>query len=149
MQALTFTIDARRYAIPLANVAEVVPAVNVHDLPNAPSIVEGAVNVRGEILPVLALRAKLGHESRPVGPTEYFILVRARARRAIVRSDSTPLIASLPDAVETGDEPVGRAIAGVIPLQDGLALFHDLDAFIDAVDDGVLTAALATALVTT
>ena len=142
METLLFTIDRRRYLIPLAQVAEVVPAVNVLPLRNAPSVVEGAVNVRGEILPVLSLRARLGHVPRGVQSSEYFIVVRAKARRAILRSDTTPEIISLPEPGQVGPQLVDQAIAGVLPMADGLALFQDVDAFIDAIDVSDLTSAL-------
>jgi purine-binding chemotaxis protein CheW len=143
MESLVFTIDARRYAIPLAQVAEVLPAVNIHAVPDAPSIMEGAVNVRGEILPVVALRAHLGHAARAVRATEYFILVNARARRAVLRSDTTPEIATLPDVDSPGREVVDRALAGILPMADGLVLFHDINRFIDSADNAALTSALA------
>ncbi|MDB4916654.1 MAG: cheW7 [Gemmatimonadetes bacterium] len=143
MESLLFTIEARRYAIRLAHVAEVLPAVNVQPLSGAPSIVEGAVNVRGEILPVLSLRARLGHPARAVRATEYFILVNARARRAILRSDTTPVIVSLPDVSNQGDEGVDHALSGVLPMADGLVFFHDMDEFIDADELGALTSALS------
>lgn len=141
--ALLFTIDAAHYAIPLRDVGEVVPAVNIVALPDAPAIVEGVVNVRGEIVPVLALRSKLGHAPRRSAVSEYFILVNARHRRVIVRSDTTPEIVSLPEAEAPRDEPVERALAGVLPLPNGVAMFQDINRFITADEEPVLEAALA------
>ena len=135
MNALLFTIDEQRCALPLAQVVEVVPAVNVQALPDAPSMMEGVVNVRGEILPVLAVRARMGLAPRAVHASEYFILVRAKTRRVIVRSDTTPEIVALSGVPDLGLESVDRALAGVRPLPDGLALFHDVDAFMAARDD--------------
>lgn len=129
MNALLFTIDARRCALPLVQVVEVMPAVNVQALPDTPSMMEGVVNVRGEILPVLAVRARMGLAPRAVHASEYFILVRAKTRCVIVRSDTTPEIVALSDVPDLGLESVDRALAGVRPLADGLALFHDVDAF--------------------
>ncbi len=143
--ALLFTIDAARYAIPLRDVAEVVPAVNVLALPDAPPIVEGVVNVRGQIVPVLSLRARLGHAPRVPLSSEYFILVNARARRVIVRSDTSPTIVSLPDlqATDAADEEVERALAGVVPLPNGIAMFQDINRFITADEEPSLDAAIA------
>ncbi|MEP6999295.1 MAG: chemotaxis protein CheW [bacterium] len=140
--ALLFSVDTRRYALPLRQVAEVVPAVNVHGLPGAPSIVEGVVNVRGEILPVLSLRARMGHAPREVQATEYFILVRTQSRRVIIRSDTTPEIMTLSSMPDLGGEAVDRALAGVLPLPDGIALFQDIDRFMTTYDDSALQAAL-------
>jgi purine-binding chemotaxis protein CheW len=141
--ALLFTIEAARYAIPLRDVGEVVSAVNILALPDAPAIVEGVVNVRGEIVPVLSLRSRLGHPSRPIAASEYFILVNARHRRVILRSDTTPEIVSLPEMETPRDEPVERALAGVLPLPNGVAMFQDINRFITADDEPALESALA------
>ena len=141
--ALLFTIDTARYAIPLRDVAEVVPAVNVLALPDAPAIVEGVVNVRGQIVPVLSLRQRLGHAPRTPVATEYFILVNARSRRVIVRSDTSPEIVNLPDMPEPVDEVVERALAGVLPLPNGIAMFQDINRFIAADEEPALEAAIA------
>ena len=141
--ALLFTIDAARYAIPLRDVAEVVSAVNVLALPDAPGIVEGVVNVRGDVVPVLSLRARLGHAPRQSDISEYFILVNARHRRVIIRSDTTPEIVSLPEIKASIDEPVERALAGVLPLPSGVAVFQDINRFIEGDDEPALESALA------
>lgn len=141
--ALLFTIDAARYAMPLRDVAEVVPAVKILSLPDAPPIVEGVVNVRGEIVPVLSLRARLGHPPRASSITEYFILVNARHRRVIVRSDTTPEIVNLPEVATPRHEPVERALAGVLALPNGVAMFQDINRFIAAHEEPSLDAALA------
>ncbi|MDQ2667816.1 MAG: chemotaxis protein CheW [Gemmatimonadota bacterium] len=141
--ALLFTIDATRYAIPLRDVAEIVSAVKVQVLPDAPAIVEGVVNVRGTIVPVLSLRARLGHPPRSPDVTEFFILVNARSRRVIVRSDTSPEIVNLPDIQPGGEEEVDRALAGVLPLLNGIAMFQDIDRFMASDDELSLNAALA------
>ena len=143
MQALLFLVDARRCAIRLADVSEVVPAVEITPLPGAPSMVEGVVNVRGDVLPVIALRARMGHAPRAVSSSEYFILARASTRRVILRSDTTPEIVTLGTPGEEEESDVGRALAGVVPLADGLALIHDVDDLLAAADDGALEGLLA------
>ena len=141
MQVLLFTVESRRCAIPLSNVAEVVPAVNVEAVPDAPSMVEGVVNVRGEILPVLSLRARLGFPRKSVDASEYFILVHTNARRVIVRSDSPPEITTLtlPDEAAPGAESVERVLTGVIPLPDGLALLQDVEAIMSGMADVIFS----------
>lgn len=143
MHALLFTVDARRCAINLAHVSEVVPAAQVLPLPGAPSFVEGVVNVHGDIVPVLALRARMGHPARPVAASEYFILARGRERRVILRSDTTPELVTLGASSGAGDSDIGRALAGVVALADGLALIHDVDDLLAAADDGALASLLA------
>jgi purine-binding chemotaxis protein CheW len=135
MDVLLFTIDARRIAIPLRQVMEVLLAVNVMNLYDAPNIIEGVVNVRGAVLPVLALRARMGHPPRDVRASDYFIIVRTSTRDVILVSDTTPEIVALESAPEEDTRNLQRAHGGVLPLADGLALFQDLDAFMAAGDD--------------
>lgn len=145
MDVLLFTIDGRRIAIPLRQVAEVLLAVNVMSLYDAPSIIEGVVNVRGAVLPVLALRARMGHPPRDVRASDYFIIVRTSTRQVLLRSDTTPEIVSLAWTPDDGGQSLQRALAGVLPLPDGLALFQDLDAFMAPGDDDALRDALSAA----
>lgn len=143
MDVLLFTVDGRRIAIPLRQVAEVLLAVNVMSLYDAPSIIEGVVNVRGAVLPVLALRARMGHPPREVRASDYFIIVRTSERPVILQSDTTPEIVALDVALDDGRQDLQRTLAGVLPLPDGLALFKDIDAFMASGEDDALRDALA------
>ena len=143
MNALLFTIDDRKCTLPLDKVAEVVPSVNIDAVPGAPPLLEGVVNVRGEILPVLSLRVRLGHVSRPVSPSEYFIIAKARTRRVIFRSDTVPLLFDLSPLTQKSEEGVERAIAGVVALPDGVALVLDVDDFVALADEPMMERALS------
>lgn len=132
MDALLLSIDVRRYAVPLSQVAEVMSAVRIHALPDAPPIVEGVVNVRGAIVPVLALRHRLGHVLRDVRDSDYFVLARAGTRSVILRCDSAPVIVDITPPPEGVGDQFGPALAGVVPMADGVALFRDMDAFLAA-----------------
>ena len=145
MDALLFVIDDRRCALPLEQVAEVIPAVNVDAVPGSPAILEGVVNVRGEVLPVLSLRARLGMPARDVRAAEYFVIARSPARRVILRSDTVPTIFELPALPRTRGEEVDRAISAVVPLPDGLAHLLDVDSFLAEIGDPVLEAVLTDA----
>ncbi|MEO8561278.1 MAG: chemotaxis protein CheW, partial [bacterium] len=50
--------------LPAAAVREIVRAVAITPLPGAPDIVEGAVNVRGRLVPVIDVRRLLGFPAR-------------------------------------------------------------------------------------
>ena len=57
-EVLLFTLEAQRYALPAADVRELVRAARLTPLPRAPDVVEGLLNLRGELLPVLDLRRR-------------------------------------------------------------------------------------------
>jgi purine-binding chemotaxis protein CheW len=89
---LTFRLAERLYALPAAEVAEVIRVPPVARMPQAPASLLGLANHRGDILPVASLRGLLGEAS----------IAPSGAARAVVL---------------TGDQPVALAVDAV----DGLA----------------------------
>ena len=55
-QLVTFRIDAEEYGIKINNVQEINRMTEITKIPRAPSYIEGIVNLRGSIIPALALR---------------------------------------------------------------------------------------------
>lgn len=59
-QFLTFTLDGERYAVEISKVREVLELGAVNRVPRTPAYVRGMINLRGNIVPVIDLRLKLG-----------------------------------------------------------------------------------------
>jgi purine-binding chemotaxis protein CheW len=60
-QVVVFRLGAEEFGVPIENVQEIVrvPDVLTH-VPKAPAAVEGVINLRGSVLPVIDLRRRLG-----------------------------------------------------------------------------------------
>jgi len=58
-QYLSFRLDGRIYAVPLAQVAEITPALELNRIPHMPKSVEGLLNHRGQVIPVISLRSRM------------------------------------------------------------------------------------------
>src|SRR4051794_33042700 len=86
-EVLLFTLEGQRYALPSADVRELVRAVRLTPLPRAPDVVEGLLNLRGELLPVLALRRRFRLPPRPLSPMDHLIIARAGTRLVGLRVD--------------------------------------------------------------
>ena len=65
---LTFCLGAESYGLPVIKVREIIRFVNPTHVPQLPEHVEGVINLRGKIIPVINLRRKFG--LAPVAPTE-------------------------------------------------------------------------------
>jgi purine-binding chemotaxis protein CheW len=145
---LVFLLDDVRCALPLDVVREVVRAVRITPLPTAPDVVEGVIDVRGDIVPVLDLRARLGLDARSVSPDHVLILAEAGGRTIAVRADRVEWIAEAEaDAGELVEpERIARGIgylAGVARTREGMVMVHDLAAFLRQGEAEALEAALA------
>ncbi|MDP2875301.1 MAG: chemotaxis protein CheW [Holophaga sp.] len=59
-QYLTFTLEDRAYGVPLIQVAEISQNRELNRMPHMPKGVEGLLDLRGTVLPVVNLRTRLG-----------------------------------------------------------------------------------------
>jgi purine-binding chemotaxis protein CheW len=145
LELLVFELAAVRYAIPLTSVREVVRAVLVTPLPEAPPVIEGVIDVRGELVPVLDLRLRFGHSARALDPDDRLIVAWTGDRLVSMRCERTEWIETVPgDAVS--EPPYGRdgRISGIAQLPDGVVLIQDLAAFLDEAESVALDSALST-----
>ena len=119
-------------------------AVAITTLPGAPPFIEGVVNVRGRVLPVLDVRARFRLPARPLDPSDLFIVAAADGGRAVIlRVDAATHIAQVDDA-PAESSPAAYA-AGVATLADGMVLVHDVTAFLTAADAAAVDSALGAA----
>lgn len=130
---VVFRLDQRRYALPLTAVERVVRAVDVTPLPRAPAIVLGAINVQGRVLPVLNVRRRFLMPDREVSPADWFLLAHtARHTVALVVDESEGVIERPSAEIVTSTQivPGVEDFPGVVRLDDGLVLIHDLERFL-------------------
>ena len=66
LQLVTFRLGNEEFGIDIKKVQEINRMIEVTNIPNSPDYIEGIVNLRGKIIPVVSLRRKLGFEQ-----TEY------------------------------------------------------------------------------
>lgn len=62
---LVFTVGKDRFAIPLLSVREVMAAVNVTPVPQAPPHFKGLLNLRGTVIAIMDLRIRLNNSPSP------------------------------------------------------------------------------------
>ena len=111
-------------------VERIVRAVEVTPLPGAPAIVLGAIDVEGRVLPVLNLRRRFPLPEREIDPADQFLIARtARRAVALVMDEAQGVIEREQSAVIGSDRivPGLEQFQGVVKLDDGLALIHDLE----------------------
>jgi purine-binding chemotaxis protein CheW len=132
-EILVFEVDGRRYGLPAAEVRELARAVTIVPLPTPRALVEGVVDVRGEAVPVLDLRARLGLPAKGVEPSDHLVIARATGRTVALRVDrALELRGGEVAAVEAAGGPGGEGdgAVGMARLADGLVPIVDLPRFL-------------------
>jgi purine-binding chemotaxis protein CheW len=146
VQLLVFGLNDRRYALHLAQVESVVRAVDATPLPDAPAIVCGAIDLHGNIVPVMSMRKRLGIPDRQIMPDDQFVIARASRQNVALVVDATVGVIkrAAEDIVSAHNVIPGlEQIEGLVRLDDDLLLIHDLDRFLSLDEQQELEAALA------
>jgi purine-binding chemotaxis protein CheW len=146
-EILVFSLAGQRYALWASEVRELLRAVAMTPLPRAPRIVEGVINLRGRIVPVLDIRSRFGLPGKPTEPSDHLIIAALGSRLVAIRADRALDLVNVDLGAMTLEQVdrSGPYVVGVARLADGLAVIHDLETFLDGDESAALNDALATA----
>ena len=116
-----FRLAGQRFAIPVAQVAEVIPHRPVTRVPFTPGGVAGIINLRGDVVSVLDLGDVLRLGKTTVGKDTCIVIVRAARRTGGVLVDRIDEMRSFEPTKLEAKPPVGSPrtagfIAGVVTL---------------------------------
>lgn len=70
-QLVTFQLGEELYGVNIMDVKEIVRLQNVRVIPNAPYYVEGIINLRGEIIPIIDLHKRFRIQALPKDETDF------------------------------------------------------------------------------
>jgi purine-binding chemotaxis protein CheW len=116
------------YALPIQQVLEATDVGDVTPVPGAPPEVLGVFNLRGQVLPVIDLRALLGLAE--AASPERIVVAEQGDRRAGLAVEAIIAVDELPDASEAA---TSEFVAGAALVGDDLVGVLDLVAAFDAI----------------
>ncbi len=122
-------------------VREILRSVAIAPLPGAPAVIEGAINLRGTIIPVVDVRRRLGLASLANAPDQFLVLLETSDRVIAVRVDDVDDLIDVPTVnVESQQtlSPVILGLAGVAATDDGALVIYDADAFLTQAERAAL-----------
>jgi purine-binding chemotaxis protein CheW len=106
---LTFRVAGRRYALPAAEIGEVIQLPAIARVPHSPAGLLGLTNLRGNVIPVASGRGLLGQAEGTAADRE----------RAIVLSDGAPValaVDAIERLIEVADEKLDAHSAEIAAL---------------------------------
>jgi purine-binding chemotaxis protein CheW len=145
VRLVVFRLDELRIALALEVVERIVRAVEVTPLPRAPAMVLGAIQVAGEVLPVLNLRRRFKLPNSGITPAQHFVITRIPGRRVVLIFDESFGVTEVPaEHIRTGAQviPGLELLRGIVALDEGLVLIDDLEKFLTPDEESALDEAL-------
>ncbi|HHN65888.1 MAG TPA: purine-binding chemotaxis protein CheW [Nitrospirae bacterium] len=100
MKHLVFTVKDEKFAIDIMRIVEILNPVDVHTIPDLPPFIDGVINLRGNIIPIINLRKRFDIDE----PSE-------KARIIIIRFDNESvglLVDSVVEIKELETEQISR-----------------------------------------
>jgi len=97
-QLVTFKVANEEFAADIMQVQEIVRLEQVTKVPHAPSFVEGVVNLRGNVLPVIDLRRRFDMDSRDYDDATRVVVVDANGQKTGIIVDAVSEVMRMPTA---------------------------------------------------
>ncbi len=108
-QYLTFSAGNKNLAISILDVKEIIEISMITDVPMTPDYIRGVINLRGNVVPVIDLSARLGQQSSEITKRSCIVLVQ------VDYHEDAQLLGMLVDAV---DEILEIPEANIMPPPD-------------------------------
>lgn len=132
LQLVSFSIGKEEFGVDILKVQEIINLPSITKVPNAPNFVEGVINLRGRIIPVIELRKRLGLEKKEYDNNTRIIVIELHTQtvgfivdsvREVLRINQN-IIEPPPSLTTTVDS---QFISAVAKLEDRLLILLDLD----------------------
>lgn len=138
-QFCTFLLDGHFFGTPVSQVQEVIQHQEMTRVPLAPEVVAGLINLRGQIVPALDLRRRLGMAARPADRLPMNVVVRTSDGAVSLMVDEIGDVIEV--AQESFEQPpenlqglAREVVLGVYKLSGKLLLALDIDRIVEIRD---------------
>lgn len=136
LQLVSFNIGDEEFGVDILKVQEINRMVEITKVPQAPHYVEGVINLRGKVIPIVDLRKRFNLEVKEYDKNTRIVVVDIEGAIIGMVVDSVSEVLRLPsNTIEPPPEIVtgvnSEYIKGVAKLEDRLLIFLDLSKVVD------------------
>ncbi|WP_028575340.1 chemotaxis protein CheW [Desulfonatronovibrio hydrogenovorans] len=144
LQLVTFSIGGEEFGVEILTVQEIIRMLEITRVPKAPEFVEGVINLRGKVIPIIDLRKRFGLESKSHDKNTRIVVIEINKMIVGFVVDSVSEVLRIPaDTVEPPPPVVAgldsEYISGVGKLEDRLLILLDLDRLLSREEKSVLS----------
>jgi purine-binding chemotaxis protein CheW len=142
MQFIGIRVSSEEFLMSIDFINEIIMLQNITYVPNSAKYIEGVVNLRGTILPVINLRKMMGMKKGEPTPATRIIICKDETlnlKVGLLVDSITFVVALLPDEVDSSSPPSaasghellsgvskhGSSVSGVLDLQKIIGIASD------------------------
>ncbi|MDR1857722.1 MAG: chemotaxis protein CheW [Desulfovibrio sp.] len=132
LQLVTFSIGEEEFGVDILKVQEIIRTMDITKVPRAPAFVEGVINLRGKVIPIVDLRRRFGMDPRVHDKHTRIIVIEIHTLVVGFVVDAVSEVLRIPASTVEPPPPVVAGlesdyINGVGKLADRLLILLDLD----------------------
>jgi len=132
LQLVSFKVGKEEFAVDISYVQEINRMLQITQVPNTPEYIEGVVNLRGRVIPVIDLRVKLRLPTKDHDKNTRIIVVEIKEKTVGFIVDAVNEVLRIPKSIT---EPPPESISGfdsdfidaVGKLEDRLLMLIDIE----------------------
>ncbi len=133
---ITFFLEDEEYSIEIHKVKTILGMMEITPLPNTPNYIQGVINLRGKIVPIIDLRLKFGFDFQEYTDRTSIIVVEIE-----INNKTTPIgmvVDKVSEVLQVGDEDLEDTpyfgvnintdfILGMAKVKDDVKILLDID----------------------
>lgn len=132
LQLVSFKIGEEEFGVDILQVQEINRMLKITTVPNTPEFIEGVINLRGKVIPVIDLRVKFGMPKKESDGQTRIVVVEIANKTVGFIVDEVSEVLRIPKSIT---EPPPEMISGINSdyitavgkLEDRLIILLDLD----------------------
>ena len=138
LQIVSFRIGEEEFGLDILRVQEIIRLQDLTRVPNSPDFVDGVINLRGKVVPVIALRRRFGLPSQQHDKQTRIVVLEAQGIVVGLIVDSVSEVLRIPANTIVPPPRLGTIekefVAGVGKLEQRLLILLDVDRLVSAPD---------------
>ena len=132
LQVVSFTLGGEDYAIEITKVKEIILVEGITRVPQLPAYIEGIINLRGMVIPVVDLRKRFGVGGSTFDEHTRIVVTRLGAAIVGMIVDAVSRVMRIPKAnIQPPPDTIaclaGEYLIGVARLEDRMQLLLDIE----------------------
>lgn len=143
LQLVTFNLGSEEYAVDILKVQEINRMKEITRVPNSPDYVEGVINLRGKVIPVVSLRKKFFLEERENDVQSRIMIMDIQGITMGLIVDAVSEVLRVPASIVEQAPPMTSNIStefirGIAKLEDRLIILLDMERLIGKPEETAL-----------
>jgi len=129
---VSFRVDDREYAVDISRIIEIIYYKPATPLPESPEFVEGVVDLRGTVIPVLDLKKRLHLPAKDTARPNHILIVRFKDKMIGIVVDEVKQVVQVDEGrIQSSQNFIDRTgskyLQGVCKLNDRLVFLLSLE----------------------